>query len=186
MRSLPTHPPRIALRARCILVGPGAAKTTAHLLQPVEVGWEIKMGIDNREGVNESTQHVVDRLLSPRMPPHPLDKSPLVGAVAKDMDIIIPGYHGYELIENIALLILAIRPKRVAGLAIAIEHDYSDEVDEPLLRVALKRPKRSAPGRKALPASRARTLCDPGSLVPEASDNVSYCYGSIVYPCAGA
>src|SRR3954452_17470244 len=95
------------------------------------------MGIDDRKSVDERAQHLVNRLLPPGMQSHPLDESSLVAPIAEDAGMVVSRYDREELFEDVALLVLAIGPKRIAMLAAAIADDHPNQVDEALLWVTL-------------------------------------------------
>src|SRR4051794_8444525 len=71
------------------------------------------------------------------MLPHPLDEGPLVTPIAEDAWIVVPRHHCEKLLEDIVLLIPAVRPKGIVLLFADLTDDHSYEIDEPLLRVAL-------------------------------------------------
>src|SRR4051812_44513222 len=78
------------------------------------------MGVDDRKRVDERAEYLIDRLLPPGVPSHPLDESSLVAPIAEDAGMVVSRYDREELFEDVALLVLAIGPERIAMLTVAI------------------------------------------------------------------
>ena len=84
------------------------------------------MRVNDRECVDERIQHLVDRLLAPSTPPHSIDEGPFVAPIAEDVRAVVPGDHGKEPFKDVALLVLAVGPERVAMLGVALTDNHPE------------------------------------------------------------
>src|SRR4051812_43218794 len=115
---IPMLPPYDTVRAGGVRIAPCVAYITSYVFQSVGVSREVEVRVNDRENIYKGTQHAVYLASILNARPHPADENFLITAVAEDDRAIVAGRQGKELFENFALLVLAIRPKRMAALVV--------------------------------------------------------------------